>query len=256
MESLMTAWYNWGVFVGVFIAAACAIYVIFDSQDSRGDTTMARILAIVGAMMTLPSLVYRLLKADDLAAGVIPSYYLGVGDDNMFLILAWVALAGVALSLIAVIYYFTSVRNSQSAYVPAPTVQATPVVVAPPSAPRTAAPAQPRPSPLTVPLNQGAAPVAWLVIRSGGRAGTQFPLGQDTANLVGRDPSRADIVIDDDTVSREHARLRYDNGQFVIHDMASTSGTYVNGNLVQRQLLYDNDRINLGKVELVYKRVV
>ena len=40
-----------------------------------------------------------------------------------------------------------------------------------------------------------------------------------------------------------------------IIDMASTSGTLVNGNAVQRQMLYDNDRINLGRVELVYKKV-
>ena len=37
--------------------------------------------------------------------------------------------------------------------------------------------------------------------------------------------------------------------------MASTSGTYVNGSVVQRQMLYDDDRINLGRIELVYKKV-
>lgn len=250
MENFMISWYNWGVFLAVFIAAACAIYVVFDSQGSMGNPTMARLLSVAGALLTLPSLGYRLLEADALEAGLVPSYYLGLTDENWFLIWAWVAIAGVVLALIGLIYYLTSVRNAVPPYQPEPTIPVTP----PPPPPQRPRPQQPRPTPPTVPLGQEAAPVAWLVVRSGPRAGHQFGLSQQKANLIGRDPSRADIVIDDDTVSREHARVRYDNGQFVVYDMASTSGTYVNGNLVQRQLLYDNDRIGLGRVELVYKR--
>lgn len=257
MESVMTAWYEWAVFLGVFIAAACAIYVVFDSQELGSGATLARILTIVGAVLTLPSLIYRLVEADKLAGGIIPGYYLGLTDENWFLIWGWLAIAGVVLAVVGLIYYFTSVRNSQARYVPPPepTIPMTPPPVASsPTVPRPQTPQQPRPAPATVPIGQEAPPVAWLVVRTGPRTGHQFGLSQQKANMIGRDPSRADIVIDDDTVSREHARVRYDNGQFVIHDLASTSGTYVNGNLVQRQLLYDNDRIGLGRVELVYKR--
>jgi pSer/pThr/pTyr-binding forkhead associated (FHA) protein len=97
------------------------------------------------------------------------------------------------------------------------------------------------------------APTAWLIVRSAQRSGTQYGLSIKRNNTIGRDARQADFVLDDDTVSREHARVRYENGKFVVYDLASTSGTYVNGNMIQRQMLYDGDKINIGRVELVFK---
>jgi hypothetical protein len=120
-----------------------------------------------------------------------------------------------------------------------------------PSMPRS--PARPRRQP-TVSVDAQPAPEAWLVLRTGSRAGKQFGLRRGR-NTVGRDPSQADIVIEDETVSNEHARIQFEQGQFYLTDLASTNGTYINNRLVQRQLLMDDDIVRFGSAETVFKRV-
>jgi len=95
---------------------------------------------------------------------------------------------------------------------------------------------------------------AWLVVRSGARNGQTFPLKRGD-NTVGRDPARAEITVDDATVSGEHARVRYEGGQFYLYDLASRNGTYINDRRVQRQLLMDSDVVRLGSLEMVFKKV-
>ncbi len=251
MSEIMSFWYDWGVFVGVFLAAAAAIYIFFDSQQAvaPGRATLPRILSIVGLALTLPSLYYRLTQMD--GADILADFFEG---DNNFSLFLYLALAGVLLALGALVYYFMSVRNEapgpSTVYPPLP-----PAPSLPPAPPPESVAPRPRPVAATQPVNQEPAPQAWLVVRAGPRVGTQFGLGMSRPNIIGRDPAKADIIIDEDSVSREHARVRFENGQFVIYDMASTGGTHVNGNNVQRQMLYDNDRINLGRVELVFKKV-
>ena len=128
---------------------------------------------------------------------------------------------------------------------PAPTVPQPP----PAPAPSARAPRQP-----TVPIGMQPAPEGWLVLRSGARTGQQFGLKRGR-NAVGRDPSRADIVLDDETISGEHARIQFEQGQFYAYDLASTNGTYINNRRIQRQLLMDGDMVRFGNVQLVFKRV-
>ncbi|CUS05726.1 membrane protein of unknown function [Candidatus Promineifilum breve] len=249
MEGLMSFWYGWGAFLGVFLAAAAAIYIFFDSQAAApGRATAPRILSIAGLALTIPSLFYRLTKMDGIDVMTPADFFAADSNFSLFL---YLALAGVALALGALIYYLMSVRNSSSINV---TVYPPPP---PPPPPPPVEPVAPRPRPVaaTLPMNQEPAPQAWLVVRAGPRVGQQLALGMSRPNVIGRDPNKADIVIDEESVSREHARVRFENGQFVIYDMASTGGTHVNGSNVQRQMLYDNDRINLGRVEMVFKKV-
>jgi pSer/pThr/pTyr-binding forkhead associated (FHA) protein len=86
--------------------------------------------------------------------------------------------------------------------------------------------------------------VGWLVERNGPRPGREHRL--DNQITIGRDASRCEIVIDDSKVSAEHARIRFEQGRFVIFDMASTNHTYVNNHEVQRHVLQDGDQIMLG----------
>jgi pSer/pThr/pTyr-binding forkhead associated (FHA) protein len=86
--------------------------------------------------------------------------------------------------------------------------------------------------------------LAWLVERNGSRAGREHRLKEEVT--VGRDPSRCEIVIDEGKVSGEHARIRLENGQFIIYDLASRNHTYVNKQPVQKQALRDGDQIQLG----------
>ena len=114
-------------------------------------------------------------------------------------------------------------------------------------------PPAPRREP-TVPIGVPAQPVGWLVARSGGRSGQSFGLKRGN-NTVGRDPQRADVVLDEPTVSGEHARVRYEGGQFYLYDLASSNGTFVNNRRVPRQMLMDNDLVRFGNAELVFKKV-
>lgn len=61
-----------------------------------------------------------------------------------------------------------------------------------------------------------------------------------------------DLVLKDPHVSRRHALIRLDKGQFFIFDLRSTAGTKVNGNPILSQGLYPGDVISIADVEMVY----
>jgi len=68
---------------------------------------------------------------------------------------------------------------------------------------------------------------------------------------VGRAPGNA-LVIDDRRVSRRHAELERETGQWVIRDLGSTNGTAVNGRLVRQAALHDGDRLSIGGYEVIF----
>lgn len=138
-----------------------------------------------------------------------------------------------------------------------------PPTIPAPSPPPVSTVPQPSPAPVpsvrpprqpTVPVGVPPEPIGLLVLRSGPRTGQQFGLKRGR-NTVGRDSSRADIVLEDETISGEHARVQFEQGQFYIYDLASTNGTFVNNRRVQRQLLMDGDVVRFGNAQLVFKRV-
>lgn len=61
-----------------------------------------------------------------------------------------------------------------------------------------------------------------------------------------------DLVIEDQRISREHAQIRAIKGQYVIFDLNSTGGTFVNSVRISQQPLYPGDVISLAGVPLVY----
>ena len=69
-----------------------------------------------------------------------------------------------------------------------------------------------------------------LVITSGQKAGAEFPLGRDEIT-IGRSSDSA-IIIRDDYTSTHHARLRLWNGRWMLQDLDSTNGTFLNGSRV------------------------
>jgi pSer/pThr/pTyr-binding forkhead associated (FHA) protein len=69
-----------------------------------------------------------------------------------------------------------------------------------------------------------------LVITSGQKAGAEFPLGRDEIT-IGRSSDSA-IIIRDDYTSTHHARLMLWNGRWMIQDLDSTNGTFLNGSRV------------------------
>ncbi|MHB8624942.1 MAG: FhaA domain-containing protein [Aggregatilineales bacterium] len=60
------------------------------------------------------------------------------------------------------------------------------------------------------------------------------------------------VVIDDARVSRNHAQVRLRFGHYVIYDLGSTGGTFVNGHRVTECILRHGDVVSLAGVTLVY----
>jgi len=77
-----------------------------------------------------------------------------------------------------------------------------------------------------------------------------FTLNQAVTN-IGR---RLDnpLVVDDPRVSRYHAQIRYVRGRFIIFDLNSTGGTYVNGQRINQSVLYPGDVISLAGLPIVF----
>ncbi len=100
----------------------------------------------------------------------------------------------------------------------------------------------------TMVLNAVVVPHAWLVVRRGGTPGDILEVkGESTA--IGRS-DEDDITLDDDSVSSSHALIRMNENQYVLYDMASSNGTWVNGQPVSGRFLGDGARITLGSSEL------
>jgi ABC-type multidrug transport system ATPase subunit/pSer/pThr/pTyr-binding forkhead associated (FHA) protein len=94
-----------------------------------------------------------------------------------------------------------------------------------------------------------------LVIKEGPSAGKTYPL-EDDEIFIGRE-SYNSIQIDSPGVSRKHSRLTFQFNQYILEDLGSSNGTYVNGELIlQSRPLKNGDVIGLGKtIQLEYQEL-
>ncbi len=75
------------------------------------------------------------------------------------------------------------------------------------------------------------------------------------AETIGRE-SKNDIVIPDINVSRVHAEIRQDeSGAWILTDLGSTNGTFVNGRQIKSTALHDADRIIMGTTNLEFQLI-
>jgi|SRR5688572_19176912 predicted component of type VI protein secretion system len=94
-----------------------------------------------------------------------------------------------------------------------------------------------------------------LTIRQGPVPGKVHELAKDVVTL-GRDVSN-DIVINDAEVSRNHARLTAQSGSYLMEDLASTNGTFVNGQrLIGPKLLSPGDVVGLGETVVLEFNII
>ena len=116
------------------------------------------------------------------------------------------------------------------------------------------------------PLGQSSDQSASLIIDRGEAAGTEFPISRDEATIGRWDADNGifpDIDLDsvdhEAKVSRRHARILRRDGQFLLEDLGSTNGTYINrGRRLlpgTPQPLTDGDEIIVGKTFLRFHLV-
>jgi two-component system, cell cycle response regulator len=86
---------------------------------------------------------------------------------------------------------------------------------------------------------------ACLVVIYGLDLGKKFNLEKPTI-IIGRS-SKADIQVDQESVSRNHARIINTGKSHIVRDLGSTNGTYVNDELIDEYVLRDGDFIKIGR---------
>jgi hypothetical protein len=93
--------------------------------------------------------------------------------------------------------------------------------------------------------------VGWIVAQNGNHRGHDFRL-YDGKNVIGT-AADCDIVITDPYLSAKHCTMRHEDGNFVLIDLDSTNGVYVNQKRVSKMDLIDNDTIRFGRTEFKFK---
>jgi pSer/pThr/pTyr-binding forkhead associated (FHA) protein len=91
---------------------------------------------------------------------------------------------------------------------------------------------------------------ALLVVQRGPNAGARFLLDADRTT-AGRRPD-SDIFLDDVTVSRKHAEFVRRGDDFVVRDVGSLNGTYVQRDRIDEAVLRDGDEVQIGKFRMVF----
>jgi len=73
--------------------------------------------------------------------------------------------------------------------------------------------------------------------------------------IIGRD-EQADLTLQDDSVSRRHARIRRTKSEFVLEDLDSRNGTYVDGVPIVSCILHGGDRVQIGRNLFFFARLL
>jgi pSer/pThr/pTyr-binding forkhead associated (FHA) protein len=123
------------------------------------------------------------------------------------------------------------------------------------------APAQPGPATAPRPTAQPQRPVVTappavsrglLIVVSGALAGQRLDLGAQPVS-IGKGPSTLQIT-DDPTVSTRHAEISLAQGAFVLTDLGSTNGTFVNNQRITHPArLSDGDLLRFGNTQMKFR---
>ncbi|MEO8538838.1 MAG: FHA domain-containing protein [bacterium] len=243
------------LFTAIFAATAIsAAWVLMTGNKASSNQQFA---AIAGALATIPAAV---------AAPIAP--------DGAFTALALVSFAGLALTLttIVLVALKEEVVFEPATALPAPAFS--PATMAP--AFEAFAPAQSTrvatfesltsvgiPAPESDALHtmvHGASfrpvnRIAFLAEQTGD--GTAHRLGED--NHLGRGAGSS-IVVNDEESSREHCRVKFENGRFVLYDLGGVNGTYLkragrSRKITTPTMLADQDVVTIGRTKLAFFEV-
>lgn len=239
---LMNWWYDWGVFLFTFIAIGLIGWVFSDAKKKRRQDIGWQLMVALPALLLLPSLVMRINSRS-----MVTSRHL---LEPFF----WLGLVGGVIPILAAMGYSLTAGPAPAPYMPPP----------PPTrrAPRPEVPPAPPVRERAAPTVREARPPrraptanALLYVRSGPRAGTHYRLNLGSTT-IGRSRDN-DICIDHPEVSGEHALIKEEGGRFTLHDLGSTNGTFLNGELLRAPLmLEDGDEIGLGQAVILTFKVL
>ncbi len=140
--------------------------------------------------------------------------------------------AGIGLIiLVGLVLFFTARRKKQTGAIPAEEVRRSTEKVTT--------------SPTAV---EGGHLFGELVVEAGAVKGKSFPVSSKGL-VIGRDPGSADILVQDERVSRRHAWIGPEGGDVVVRDLDSSNGTFLNSsdNRITKAVLKEGDRILLGQ---------
>lgn len=111
-------------------------------------------------------------------------------------------------------------------------------------------PPQPQEYDSTLDLTAAGPGMATLVVKRGPNVGSRFTLEADVVQ-AGRHPE-SQIFLDDITVSRRHVEVRREAEGYVVYDVGSLNGTYLNRQRVDRAPLRNGDELQIGTFKLVF----
>jgi hypothetical protein len=261
---IVSSWYSWGVAIAFAITFVTTLWIFFDSQSNAFRASFWRWLSLLAAIVVIPSVI--LSFSPQLATGLPPS---------IIKVLAFLGILSTITALFSLLLYGLGVGVDTISEENAPTTSdSVSIFTNPNDGFPTAVNLTPTPTPphgvqpttkekpvasQHVPLTdsntiriknirENELPLAWIVILNGPHAGYEHRLQRITD--VGREQEHNDIALEDRTISRQHARIRYEKGAYVLYDLASANGVFINGEQIRRRVLAHGDRIKIGQVML------
>lgn len=89
-----------------------------------------------------------------------------------------------------------------------------------------------------------------IMVIKGPNIGDKFYLTEEKFT-IGRSVD-SDILLDDITVSRQHAIIERQNKAYIMRDLGSLNGTYINGEIINESKLNNGDKLQIGKYVFLF----
>ena len=83
--------------------------------------------------------------------------------------------------------------------------------------------------------------------------GKEYSVSVLKPTLIGRELPSNDVILDNPTVSREHVKIEYLQGRFMLYDLQSANGTFVNEQKIRQRQLQDGDEVRFGRARFKFR---